>query len=200
MARACGSYPQCRWFDSDCRYHSRSQPGWVPGPVVKRLRHRPFTAVTRVRFSSGSPYARIAQLVRALASHARGQRFESVYAHQQKRSTPTGCFFFAIVCNRLHAADVRNSRQAVSPLLREAVFSAFHSFPVQASRSKGRQRFESGGRAKFALRRAKFALQAKLAIASEIACGSWGNALSTLCVHRVSPANGPSRASSPTSG
>ena len=24
------------------------------GPVVKRLRHRPFTAVTRVRFSSGS--------------------------------------------------------------------------------------------------------------------------------------------------
>ena len=25
------------------------------GPVVKRLRHRPFTAVTRVRFSSGSP-------------------------------------------------------------------------------------------------------------------------------------------------
>ena len=24
------------------------------GPVVKRLRHRPFTAVTRVRFPSGS--------------------------------------------------------------------------------------------------------------------------------------------------
>ena len=27
----------------------------INGPVVKRLRHRPFTAVTRVRFSSGSP-------------------------------------------------------------------------------------------------------------------------------------------------
>ena len=26
------------------------------GPVVKRLRHRPFTAVTGVRFSSGSPF------------------------------------------------------------------------------------------------------------------------------------------------
>ena len=26
----------------------------VYGPVVKRLRHRPFTAVTRVRFPSGS--------------------------------------------------------------------------------------------------------------------------------------------------
>ncbi len=25
------------------------------GPVVKRLRHRPFTAVTRVRFPHGSP-------------------------------------------------------------------------------------------------------------------------------------------------
>ena len=53
------------------------------GPMVKRLRHRPFTAVTRVRFPFGSPYGRIAQLVRALASHARGQRFESVYAHQR---------------------------------------------------------------------------------------------------------------------
>ena len=27
----------------------------IYGPVVKRLRHRPFTAVTRVRFPSGSP-------------------------------------------------------------------------------------------------------------------------------------------------
>ena len=52
--------------------------------MVKRLRHRPFTAVTRVRFPFGSPlYGRIAQLVRAPASHAGGQRFESVYAHQR---------------------------------------------------------------------------------------------------------------------
>ena len=60
------------------------------GPMVKRLRHRPFTAVTRVRFPFGSPrsllrYGRIAQLVRALASHARGQRFESVCAHQKRK-------------------------------------------------------------------------------------------------------------------
>ncbi len=97
LARACGSYPQCRWFESDYRYQY--------GPMVKRLRHRPFTAVTRVRFPFGSPIfvtgarlshcisrrnsggcilGRIAQLVRAPASHAGGQRFESVYAHHEK--------------------------------------------------------------------------------------------------------------------
>ena len=47
LARAFGSYPECRRFESTYRYHN--------GPVVKRLRHGPFTAVTRVRFPSGSP-------------------------------------------------------------------------------------------------------------------------------------------------
>ena len=37
------------------------------GSVVKRLRHRPFTAVTRVRFPSES-YGPLAQLVRATGS------------------------------------------------------------------------------------------------------------------------------------
>ena len=35
-------------------WKSRSLP--VYGPVVKRLRHRPFTAVTRVQFPAGSPF------------------------------------------------------------------------------------------------------------------------------------------------
>ncbi len=47
LARAFGSYPKCRWFKSDCRYHL--------GLLVKRLRHRPFTAVTGVRFPYRSP-------------------------------------------------------------------------------------------------------------------------------------------------
>ena len=36
----------------------RSSRGWVTisGPLVKRLRHRPFTAVSRVRFPDGSPH------------------------------------------------------------------------------------------------------------------------------------------------
>ncbi len=43
LARASGSYPAGRRFKSHYRYHN--------GPLVKRLRHRPFTAATRVRFS-----------------------------------------------------------------------------------------------------------------------------------------------------
>ena len=47
MARVLGSYPIGRWFESCCRYHF--------GPLVKRLRHRPFTAESWVRFPYGSP-------------------------------------------------------------------------------------------------------------------------------------------------
>ena len=41
-------------------YYKHSGTAWIPfynkyhGPLVKRLRHRPFTAVTRVRFPYGS--------------------------------------------------------------------------------------------------------------------------------------------------
>ena len=47
MARVLGSYPIGRWFESCCRYHF--------GPLVKRLRHRPFTAESWVQFPYGSP-------------------------------------------------------------------------------------------------------------------------------------------------
>ena len=40
-------------------------------------------------------FGRIAQLVRALASHARGQRFESVYAHQKENHPKRGGFSFS---------------------------------------------------------------------------------------------------------
>ncbi len=46
LARATGSYPVGHGFKSNLRYH---------GPLVKRLRHGPFTAVTWVRFPYGSP-------------------------------------------------------------------------------------------------------------------------------------------------
>ncbi len=48
LARVLGSYPIGRWFKSYCRYHY--------GPLVKRLRHRPFTAESWVQFPYGSPY------------------------------------------------------------------------------------------------------------------------------------------------
>ena len=47
LARAIGSYPIGHGFKSSFRYHL--------GPLVKRLRHGPFTAVTWVRFPYGSP-------------------------------------------------------------------------------------------------------------------------------------------------
>ena len=49
------------------------------GSMVKRLRHRPFTAVTRVRFplESLKKYGLVAQLVRAPPCHGGGRRFES---------------------------------------------------------------------------------------------------------------------------
>ena len=51
------------------------------GPFVKWLRHRPFTAGSRVRISYGSPWA-ISSAGRALALQARCQQFEPVIAHQ----------------------------------------------------------------------------------------------------------------------
>ena len=53
LARATGSYPVGRGFKSNFRYHKEFIS--AAGPMVKRLRHRPFTAVTGVRFSLGSP-------------------------------------------------------------------------------------------------------------------------------------------------
>ena len=102
LARALGSYPSCHRFESSRRYHpeeaaraasSGDSALTAPalgtrGPVVKRLRHRPFTAVTRVRFPSGSPIWRLSSAGRALASHARGHRFEFCSLHQAKPLEP----------------------------------------------------------------------------------------------------------------
>ena len=97
LARALGSYPSCPRFKSRCRYHAAHAA--PHGALVKRLRHRPFTAVTRVRFpyaSPTSPIWRHSSAGRALASHARGHRFEFCCLHQKKprsRKAP-GLFSF----------------------------------------------------------------------------------------------------------
>ena len=63
LARALGSYPGCHWFESDCRYHTAKQfvirTALIIGPLVKRLRHRPFTAESWVQFPYGSPHHRL---------------------------------------------------------------------------------------------------------------------------------------------
>ncbi len=54
---------------------------YIIGPLVKRLRHRPFTAVTRVRIPYGSPTWRISSAGRAPALQAGGRRFEPCILH-----------------------------------------------------------------------------------------------------------------------
>ena len=62
----------------------RSSRGWVTksGPLVKRLRHRPFTAVSRVRFPDGSPIWTISSAGRAPALQAGCRQFDPVIVHQ----------------------------------------------------------------------------------------------------------------------
>ena len=59
--------------------------GAIFGPLVKRLRHRPFTAITGVRFSHGSPlnilFRAISSAGRAPALQAGCRRFDPVIAH-----------------------------------------------------------------------------------------------------------------------
>ena len=65
LARAIGSYPIGRWFKSTCRYQKNIY-NMEYGPLVKRLRHRPFTAETGVRFSYGSPIKKMPYFIRHL--------------------------------------------------------------------------------------------------------------------------------------
>ena len=94
LARACGSYPQCPRFKSRCRYQTPKDgtapsfgtslqeypaPLGQPGPLVKWLRHRPFTAVTRVRVPYGSPiYGGVAQPVEHLTFNQRARDSSSL--------------------------------------------------------------------------------------------------------------------------
>ena len=129
LARALGSYPSCHRFESSRRYHpEEAAPApplralktrarfWAFGPLVKRLRHRPFTAVTRVRVPYGSPIWRLSSAGRALASHARGHRFEFCSLHHKKPWNRNGfrAFFFSLLlrwrtCCRIVSGHFRGS-------------------------------------------------------------------------------------------
>ena len=103
--------------------HFKQGPLGQLGPLVKWLRHRPFTAVTRVRVSYGSPIWRRSSAGRALASHARGHRFEFCRLHQ--KTTPFGVVFLHIKKLPLHgkplcAAALSNSSPWTGELPRRA--------------------------------------------------------------------------------
>ena len=55
LARAIGSYPAGHKFKSYCRYHKY-------GPIVKRLRHHPFTVKSAVRIRLGSPLKNLREI------------------------------------------------------------------------------------------------------------------------------------------
>lgn len=116
LARACGSYPQCHWFDSNRRYQllnirpggqavkTRPFHGCNMGSIPVRVTINSLLNITGSLFlfsafiilhifllylKKKSLYGRIAQLVRAFASHARGLGFESQCVHQIKKSHQT---------------------------------------------------------------------------------------------------------------
>ena len=116
LARALGSYPGCHRFKSSRRYHElirgakprngmrrvlvllipagRAAP--LPqGPVVKRLRLRPFTAATRVRVPSGSPflYGGLAQLVERSPHTREVTDSSSVVSTTGRHLTKVRCLF-----------------------------------------------------------------------------------------------------------
>ena len=92
--------------------------------MVKRLRLRPFTAATRVRVPSGSPPTPSASSIwrhssagRALASHARGHRFEFCCLHQNERTSLRMSFRFGFRSLwSLHPSVVQMLRAAKPPL------------------------------------------------------------------------------------
>ena len=66
--------------------HFKQGPLGQLGPLVKWLRHRPFTAVTRVRVSYGSPYGGVAQPVEHLL-HTQGVTDSSSVVSTKKDHT-----------------------------------------------------------------------------------------------------------------
>ena len=109
LARAFGSYPECRWFESNCRYHTRPGGQEVKTPpfhggntssilvrvtrATKQMSQSADQKFVRSGFWHLYFLGRVAQLVRALASHARGPRFESVRVHHEKSTCICKCFF-----------------------------------------------------------------------------------------------------------
>ena len=68
MARASGSYPEGRWFDSTRRYH---------GSLAQLGEHLPYKqGVTGSSPVTPTKYGPVVQLVRMPACHAGGRQFE----------------------------------------------------------------------------------------------------------------------------
>ena len=93
-----------------CRLFSLfgEKPAFSPkyGPLVKRLRRRPLTAKSGVRFSQGSPHALLAQLVEQLTLNQRAQGSSPWRCTKEKEGAcrRTGPFLFAL--SRVYVAGL----------------------------------------------------------------------------------------------
>ena len=91
LARARGSYPRCHWFKSSCRYHYKKRTGvrfHIKRPGGQAVKTPPFhggnTGSSPVRVTNRFIW-RHSSAGRALASHARGHRFEFCCLHQKDK-------------------------------------------------------------------------------------------------------------------
>ena len=98
MARASGSYPEGRWFDSTRRYHFFGRLAQLGEHLPYKQRiigSSPITPTTVSHKRSENIRGLVVQLVRMPACHAGGRRFEPVPGRQ---------FFYTECKNILHNA------------------------------------------------------------------------------------------------
>ena len=100
MARASGSYPEGRWFDSTRRYHFFLE---LFGSLAQLGEHLPY----KQRVTGSSPVTPticglVVQLVRMPACHAGGRRFEPVPGRQffQSKVCWCGSTVEQLICNQ----------------------------------------------------------------------------------------------------
>ncbi len=85
MARASGSYPEGRWFDSTRRYHFFGRLAQLGEHLPYKQRvigSSPITPTTVSHKRSENIRGLVVQLVRLPACHAGGRRFEPVPGRQ----------------------------------------------------------------------------------------------------------------------
>ena len=176
MARVLGSYPIGRWFESCCRYHF--------GPLVKRLRHRPFTAESWVQFPYGSP-----------DSNARKHKLSGVFSFCGIRCRErTRCAVSFLVWERI--VQERNAFRIVAPkrlLQLSAAGEVFLEGTCPLSRCPQTAKFPAplllGARRRWVRKATAFrgrSEQDRSALVSRLLCCDFGN-ISVECFQRVIP-------------
>ena len=96
------------------------------GPLVKRSRHRPFTAVTRVRFSQGSPNGELAQLGEHLP-YKQGVTGSSPVLPTTKNTVKTVffCYILLVFCFDLIKSSIFRQNRCTNRCTFCPVFSFF---------------------------------------------------------------------------